>query len=547
MANKKPKKLSFIDEAYKKVPQIGHGWKWHYDTIYSALLWLIKHKKITPAPIRSLALQGVNNLIQINELDRLKSWNKVDHYHNVHIPKDEHVTVASVIVVELFTPNEAATLEKYIKNNKWNERTRTATRETNSERLAQARTRNGMSWWLLADVANMEGYHVPDAHRRKLPDGIEWVQLKAFQVGSGLTAVVARFNFTDAHSKKLDDVWHADHEPFMERIKTMGMFSKLHPVDRQFATYKATQQTRHDLHSLARDWMTKHCPGYFSMHGEKQLSMDVMMTEKYNPVSKSTKREDNETYDALRALGIDGSEFYRITAPEIPDMLLTQASRLSESIIDTDRTWGLVVNKGKIEESTENFKGFGGDASNAVSYIAEEHVGPTLVLLAISQLLLVLEVQYAKLRDGAQLQHKKFKVSSVNSLSGIVLDSSLTLASIRQDVANLRRHKRWFEGASFIITPAPIFRAKLKPKEKKSIDFFDDVMDRNDETFNRLSKLDADYRDILTTISQLGATGTDIKTGRWALAVSALSLIVAIIALYVSYKTGVPPSATGGN
>jgi len=97
------------------------------------------------------------------------------------------------------------------------------------------------------------------------------------------------------------------------------------------------------------------------------------------------------------------------------------------------------------------------------------------------------------------------------------------------------------------MTPAPIFTAKLKPEEKKPIDFFNDVMDRNDETFKRLSKLDSDYRDILTTISQLGATGTDIKTGRWALAVSALSLIVAIIALYVSYKTGVPFSATGGN
>ncbi len=547
MANKKPKEHSFVKEAFDEVPEIGHGWRWHYDTAYNVLWWLIKHKKVTPAPIRTLALQGVNNLIQINELDRLKSWNKVDHYHNVHIPKDEHVTVASVIVVELFTPNEAATLEKYIKKNKWNERTRTATRETNSERLAQARSRNGMSWWRLADIVNTEGYYVPDAHRTKLPDGIEWIQLKAIQVGSGLTAVVARVNFNDAHSKKLDDVWHADHEPYMERSKTMGAFSKLHPVDRQFATYKATQKTRDDLHSLARDWMTKYCPGYFAMHGEKQLSMDVMMTEKYNPVSKSTKRTDNDVHDALRALGIDGSDFYRITAPEIPDMLLAQASRLSESVIDPERTWGLIVNRGKIVKSTENFKGFGGDANHAVSYIAEERVGPTLVLLAISQLLLVLEAQYAKLRDGAQLQHKKFKVGSVNSLSGIVLDSSLTLASIRQDVANLRRHKRWFEGANFVMTPAPIFTAKLKPEEKKPIDFFNDVMDCNDETFKRLSKLDSDYRDILTTISQLGATGTDIKTGRWALAVSALSLIVAIIALYVSYKTGVPPSATGGN
>ena len=98
MANKKPKEHSFVKEAFDEVPEIGHGWRWHYDTAYNVLWWLIKHKKVTPAPIRTLALQGVNNLIQINELDRLKSWNKVDHYHNVHIPKDEHVTVALSLI-----------------------------------------------------------------------------------------------------------------------------------------------------------------------------------------------------------------------------------------------------------------------------------------------------------------------------------------------------------------------------------------------------------------------------------------------------------------
>lgn len=196
--------------------------------------------------------------------------------------------------------------------------------------------------------------------------------------------------------------------------------------------------------------------------------------------------------------------------------------------------------------ATDNFKYYG-DANHATSHIAEENVGPTLVLLAISQLLLILEAQYAKLRDGAQLQHKKFKIKNVDQLSGIVLDSSLTLATIRQDVANLRRHKRWFAEANFMMTPSPLYTEKLKLKERKPVDFYDDIVDQHDKTFERLSKLDSDYRDILTTVSQLGATGNQIKNGRLALAVSALSLVVAIIALYVSYKTGVPPTATGEN
>jgi hypothetical protein len=403
-----------------------------------------------------------------------------------------------------------------------------------------------MSWWRLADIVGTEGYHVPGAYHTNLPDGIESVQLKAFQVGSGLTAVAARFSFSDERSKKLDDVWRTDQEPFMERSRTKGAFSKLRPVDRQSARYKATQATRNNLHAVARGWMSKYCPGYFAMHEEKQLSMDVLMMEKYIPVSKSKKRPDIDTLDALRAIGVEGSDFYRIIAPEIPDMLLSQAARSSEAIISVDRTWGLIVNKSKIMKSTDNFKGFGGNANHATSYIAEERVSPTLVLLAVSELLKVLESQYAKLRDEAQLQHKTFKVRSINHLGSIVLDSSLTLASIRQDVANLRRHKRWFRGANFIMTLAPHLNTKSKLKERKPVDFFDDIMKRNDETFKRLSKLDRDYRDILTTISQLGAAGTSIKTARWALAVSALSLIVAIIALYVSYKTGILSEAARG-
>lgn len=66
-------------------------------------------------------------------------------------------------------------------------------------------------------------------------------------------------------------------------------------------------------------------------------------------------------------------------------------------------------------------------------------------------------------------------------------------------------------------------------------------MDRNDETFKRLSKLEV-IIEISSRPSHNLVQRDDIKTGRWALAVSALSLIVAIIALYVSYKTGVPPN-----
>lgn len=539
------KKRSFSSQyrqqVFQDIPEIGKTWRRWYDIPYNALWWIIgtKRNRKTPQFVKNFALHHINNLLQYNEFDRLKAWNKDDRMHNLYVPDNENVAIPAIIMVELFTPNEAPSLEKYIRKNGWNKQSRSYNRETNSERLAQARSRDGLSWWRLADVVSgKKGTFVPDSVRGKLPVGCNWVQLKAIQIGSGLTAVVARFSFDDVQASRLDKVWHSSHEPILERSQSKGAFSRLRPLDRKFATFRATQTARNDLHKETRAWISRYCPGYFASHHEPQVSLDVMLTEKYNPVSKSKTRPDINLQDSLRALGLETVDLYRIIAPEMPDMLLTQADRLAEPYINTSRTWALIGNRQKIQKTTDNFKYYGGDANQAVAHIAEENLGYTLILLAVSELLLILESQYAKLRDGAGVQHKKFKVKSLNDLGEIVLESSLTLASVRQDVANLQQKKWWFEGANFVMSHSPYLKDSFK-KGSKPLNLSDDILKRQAKTFRRLSEIDRDYRDILTTVSSLGTSANNIKLGRWALLVSALSLIVAIIALGVSYFLGV--------
>ena len=53
-------------------------------------------------------------IIDINEYERLKVWDRTDSFHNLFVPPDEHVTTPSVTVVELFPPSHISTLRKSI-------------------------------------------------------------------------------------------------------------------------------------------------------------------------------------------------------------------------------------------------------------------------------------------------------------------------------------------------------------------------------------------------------------------------------------------------
>ncbi len=119
--NKKVIKNDAITQAFEAVPEAGSNWNRWYDVPYKIAWWPLKgwRKKVFPRAFRDASLRLVNILLQFNEYDRQKAWDRKDRYNNIHIPKDEHVSVPAILVVELFTANEAKNLEKAIKKNGW--------------------------------------------------------------------------------------------------------------------------------------------------------------------------------------------------------------------------------------------------------------------------------------------------------------------------------------------------------------------------------------------------------------------------------------------
>jgi hypothetical protein len=352
--------------------------------------------------------------------------------------------------------------------------------------------------------------------------------LKAIQIGSGLTAVVARFRLSEDSKKCIDNIWHGQHEPKIHYVA-----GRFRVANRLSSAYETTQKSREELHDKARSWMTEFCPGFFSSHHEQHVSLDIILTEQFDPTSRSKKFPEHDTADAFRALGINMSDPRRITSSHLPGLLLQQVDSLAVPNINTRRTWGLIGKRSKLAKLTDNFKYYG-DADSGVSHMADEALGYTLILLSTQEMLSTIEKRFSRLRDQANQNHKKFKVRSLRKLNGIIMDSSFTLASIKQDIAMYLTQERWFDSANLTITIAPPFKDRLSDIYPESESFHKLVVKQLNNTQERLLALDKDIRDILSTVANLGSSATNIVLGRWAFFVSALSLLAAVAALVVS-------------
>lgn len=297
-----------VEAAFDLVPSLGEGRRW-YDPPYLALMWLSSgwRRKVQPAALLGLWNKGINYLIPFNEHHRDFVWPRDNWMHSVRVPADEHVNVAGIWAVELFPPAELPALERAIAKNGWDKRRPLGgPQDDNRATLTRARSGTGTTWWRLASLIRKgSSWWVVDGIRTDLPEVFETVQLRAIQVGEGLTAVVADFHLGDKAAKSLDEVWHTEHEPFMRFPRGRRPLS----YDRHWGTFWKVQSARAELHNEARRWLAQRLPGYFGRRREPHPLLDLLLLDKFDPTKPEpaniSRDKSLRRRDALRALGVD--------------------------------------------------------------------------------------------------------------------------------------------------------------------------------------------------------------------------------------------------
>ncbi len=521
-----------VAAAFEEVPSIGDRWTRWYDLPYK-LLWFLQtrwRRKIIPNSALRAFHRWANDLSRFNEVAQYRIWDPTDRMHDFQVPADEHVTMPGIWVVELFPPSAFARLEQAIHRNGWDRnRWMSGTEDTNVKMLLKFRARTGSGWWRMASIQDVHGtYVMPDGVRARLPPEFSCINLKAMQVGSGLTAVVAHIQLSELGATQLDEIWHQTHKPRIARRD-----GRLHALDRMWAGFNDTQAARERLHYLARKWMNDNCDGFFAEFGTSQTLIDMLILEKHDPTEVSGERE-SDLSDAFRALGITETEVRHYTSAEIPKMHLVPTWPLMARGMSTDRTWALWGQHRALIENATDMSGYGDDAKQAIAHRYSQAIESFVVTLSVSDLLETVEARYAIIRDRARAQHGHFKSKVINDLREQLLTLSIDVASMQRDLEGVWRSRPRFEDeAEFVIEYSPRFRAN-SDRDYEPIHMNAELRKRQREWFEELTAADRDYRDILSTVASLGASADASKTGRRALWVAFASLAVAFTTVIVT-------------
>lgn len=535
-----------VAAVFDLVPEAGEGYRW-YDYPYRVLWWLSTgwRRKFTPPFMRKWLNNGVNWLIPFNEHDRDFAESLDGWMHNIRAPKDEHVTTPSIWLVEFFLPADLPRLEAALRKNGWDVRQRfSSIDERNHVMLARSRSGGGSVWWNLINVVRHDrNWSGMDAVRERLPPEFDYIELKAVQVGQGLTAVVAEFHLQDEAAQALDVEWHKQHEPLLlwERPRPRSL-------DRRWATIHQVQLARRSMHYAARDWLTARLPGFFARMERPQPLLELMLFDKLDPtlLPQPAQNRDQRVSerDALRALGIERPVFRMLTSPDIPKLVLHCQQRIGKDPLGDDPTWTLWGSRPAILEEVgpENFEYIGGNDNQNIAYRLVNSMRNLFLMISVSCYLEATEERFAEIRDRASARHGKFRAKAIHELRQSFLTLSLDLASMQRDVAAFWERSWHWEGDpqfSYVPTPDELARARQeKESPEVPISFNDRLKERHEDWFERLRQADSDYRDILSTVSSLGSSADAFRTGRLALWVAVVSLVVAVATVLMSQVGG---------
>jgi hypothetical protein len=268
--------------------------------------------------------------------------------------------------------------------------------------LSQTRAGQGYDWFTLGFVQAPRSRNlVGDSHIQWVPDLFSGVELTAIQLGTGLTAVVAQFHFTEESAASLDREWHRQHEP---QLRRQG--GHLIADDREWNAYSQTQRERRRPHDAAREWMANNCPGLFAQAREPQPLVDLLIVEKYEPPGgRPSTREESS---ALRALGL--TMLHRvITSPVVPHFALIPTELELSPTLGTGRTWALWGNHAEAVASRPSLTMYGGSNEfEALAHDVDDDVRDVFLALSVTEMVNLMRRRYTNLRDTARRQHAAF-------------------------------------------------------------------------------------------------------------------------------------------
>ncbi len=453
------------------------------------------------------------------------------------VAPSEHVQMPSLFVVEMFPPSEIGNFKRAQKKYGWSAAQFRLYPDL-ATKLDEARSgsSDSWSWWKPGAVAR-RGFRAPintDPVIRKLPSDFDAVEFKAFQIGEGVTAVMAHFYLTDAGASCLDTVWHRHFNPAIDWGKFGGKWPQA--IGQKWVAFRQTQETRGAIHDAARQWMRKHCPGAFAANGQPQPLLDVLIFDELEGTLET--RPDEMVHDAMRALGLPQTHDIE-RSDQLPGMVLAAAEVFFDSEMETRRTWSMWGQRAAVTSVLESYRkslGLRADDPSIVHYVLKV-VEEYFLRLSISELLSVYQSRYSTVRDTARRTHSRFRMKFLKALRSNLVTLSLDLSSIDRDVRKFNRYGWAMDDAQFVVQNAPYSAAQYLAHGipvTEPVNLNKRIHRHQADMLETLAEVDRDYRGILTSAASLTSSMQSLRWGRLALWVALASLAVAATTFLLS-------------
>lgn len=530
-----------LEQKSDRFPWIGEvGSRW-YDWPYRFLeVALVKRRWWAKLPYRARLLVNrmMNWLIAFNELDRARAKWADDPRDNVVLPADEVIELPIFWVAELYSPSHAASLAERLMRRSWPRgRFQHIPGDDMEHQLQTSRERetygyfNSIAIFLSFDSTTWDA----DAKRVHLPDGIERIELHMLPIGPAITAIVAGVTMTSDGSKFLDRVAHADHPPRI--VRNHG---RVYLDDGRTRAIDDIQAERERIHALGRAWLAKQLPGIFAVEGDGQLPvLDLLLTHHHDPLGS-----DSETgfVNYLQAFGLSENSRYQVTSPDLPGLRLMDYHGERRRRDDAGQ-WMLAAKWDDAFPEGDTF--FNGTRSTEGIALATDQNGAhgLLTRLAVGALLDLKQRRTSVARDLASRIHSGSRpVQSVKRLRRSVLTSSLDLATVANDIINFASDANRYQSnvPALWLGPGPWQRRDgTSPQKEAEVEIDKELLvawaGRDAKDAAKLVELDTSLVGLLGVVASLTSSIEGIRSQRWAILLSVLSLAAAGAAVWFAY------------
>ncbi|RTY01717.1 hypothetical protein EJ576_09000 [Pseudomonas sp. C 49-2] len=433
------------------------------------------------------------------------------------VPDSEELRIQIVWGVEMYGPSENELLCENLARLNWTAGSGSSKRDDASEWVRRQRSYGHGGWYNVGIVSSPNDSHkyLFPTNETKLPDNVDYLIVKIFQLTPALTSIVIGFILKEHISTIYESELQKSRVGYNKRMERKSILR----ISAEEIKNRDIINARQALRKIAQNWFHSHLPGYFCNSDIYRLPTAELITTATNPLlpKENTRRATSDRWRDIIALCSPYDTWHSSTG--------TGVSFTSRNGLKDDPAH-LIICLCKEEVSDDATKYRGKRSNRAfISHSADLMDGIISNFAAVgflTEALKNLRVSRASL--------KMHKVSKDNGLLAIekiqtFFDNSLGTPVVAAELRNRSEHS-----SNFVHDCALFYSQNWRP-ENPPRTISQELCEHTNSLSNQVITEDHSLREHLEQLSSIISVRESIKAQRKMEVLTIFALIVAIISL----------------